>query len=314
MLTMQSFFTTTSLGLAIAPRSVTACALSRKRGTKNLRLLGSRTVPLPPGLVGEGFTSPVLDDRTNLTASLREVLREHAWERLRHAGLSLPDQFFRVQLLDFDELPDGHGDRERLVRWRMEKAAVVDMTGTVLRFQAARREDGGYTVLACIIKREVLAQYDDLLIELGLEPWNVRPASFHVLNLYAPSIAMRNITSYALVWLAESSANTLIVERGTVRFYRYREVKAGPPGDAAPRVIRELDDTLHFYQHMDRNQPSEVSHIFLAGDPLLITGMTDGLAAATALTVESITPSLVVAEPAPDGVVLDAALGAGGWL
>lgn len=314
MLTMQSFFTTTSLGLAIAPRSVTACALSRKKGSTHIRLLGSRTVPLPSGLVGEGFTSPVLNDRSELTDSLREVLRERTWDRVRRVGLSLPDQFFRVQLLDFDELPSSDGDRERLVRWRMEKAAVVDMAGTVLRFQAAQREDGGFTVLACVIKREVLARYADALIELDLEPWNVRPASFHVLNFYASPVAARDIPSYALVWLAEGSASTLVVERGMVRFYRYREVKAGAPGDVAPRMIRELDDTLHFYQHMDRSQRSDLSHVFLAGDPVLIASMTDGLAAMTSLTVEGMTPSFAVSDAASDGTVLDAAIGAGGWL
>ena len=312
MLTMQSFFTTTALGLSLSSRSATAGALAKRRG--KLSLLGARTIPLPPGVVGEGFASPPLQDREDLLTSLRQVVRERAWERVRHAGLSLPDPLFRIQMIDFDELPSGDGDRERLIRWRVEKAAVFDMAGTVLQYQVAPREDRGYAVLACFVRREVLSQYIDLLDELGLDPWNVRPASFHVLNLYAPTIAARNIGSYALVWIAEGSSSTLIIERGVVRFYRYRDLRAGAPGDVPGRLARELDDTLHFYLHMDRNQRSELSHVFLAGDPLLTEGLASSLGDMTELPVERVTPAAIDPGFDVEGSVLDTVIGAGGWL
>lgn len=312
MLTMQSFFTKTALGLDISARSVTLGAVAWKKGT--LSLIGSRTLPLAPGTVAESFESPSVADREGLAATLQSALTETVRPKVRRTGLSLPDALFRVQMIDLDELPAGHDDRERLIRWRLEKAAVFDVAGTVLRYQVSPREERGYGVLACVIKRGVLAEYEDMLDDLGLDPWNVAPASFHVLNLYAPAITARSGGAYALVWLAEGSYSTLIVERGSVRFYRYREIKASALSDASGRLTRELDDALHFYAHMDRNQRSEIGHVYLAGGHPAVGDVAEGLRSATSLEVDVLAPGAAL--PALEGAdaIIAPMIGAGGAL
>ena len=311
MLTMQRFLTGTSLGIEITAKALRLGLLTGKGGA--IFLSDSRAAPLPAGMVNEAFASQNIKDVEGLASILRSTIRDMTTLPVRRAGLSLPDGIFRVQTIEFDEFPANARDRDRLVRWRLEKGAAFDTANTLLRYQVLPRQDRGCSVLACVAKREVIAQYEDLLAGLGLEPWTVVPSSFNALNLYAPHLAAMGIPGYAQVWVAEGSYTTIIMERGGPRFYRYREIKAGAPQDVTGRLIRELDDTIHFYLHMDRQQQSEVGHLYLSGEPTLIAPLAESLKNETSLTIETLEPSVVLASGASDPA-LAAAFGAGGAL
>lgn len=312
MLTMQRFFTGISLGIEITARALRLGLFAGKGGT--ISLSASKTSPLPAGMVNETFASRNIKDYEGLASILRSSLKDCTTLPIRRAGLSLPDCIFRVQTLDFDELPANNRDRDRLVRWRLEKGAAFDTANTLLRYQVLPRQDRGCSVLACVARQEVISQYEDLLAGLGFEPWAVVPSSFNAMNFYAPYLAAKNIPGYALAWVAEGSYATIIMERGGPRFYRYREIKAGAPEDVTGRLIRELDDSIHFYLHMDRQQQSEVGHLYLSGEPALIASLSESLKNETTLKIETLVPSFVLAAGAEADSALAAAFGAGGAL
>jgi Tfp pilus assembly PilM family ATPase len=312
MLTMQRFFKEIGLGIEITAKALRLGLLTSKNGT--ISLSASKTVSLPAGMVNEAFAFQNIKDFEGLASLLRGTIREATTLPVRRAGLSLPDGIFRVQTIEFDELPANTRDRDRLVRWRLEKGAAFDTANTLLRYQVLPRQDRGSSVLACVAKREVIAQYEDLLAGLGLDPWTVVPSSFNALNLYAPHLAETGIRGYAQVWVAEGSYTTIIMERGGPRFYRYREIKAGAQQDVTGRLIRELDDTIHFYLHMDRQQQSEVGHLYLSGEPALIAPLSEVLQNETSLKIETLMPSFVLAAGTDADPALAAAFGAGGAL
>ncbi|MEK6744555.1 MAG: hypothetical protein AABZ15_13155 [Nitrospirota bacterium] len=309
---MQRFFKGIGLGIEITARALRLGLLARKGGAVSLS--SSKTLPLPAGMVNETFASPNIKDFEGLAAILRSSIQDTTTLPIRRAGLSLPDGIFRVQAIEFDELPANTRDRDRLVRWRLEKGAAFDTANTLLRYQVLPRQDRGCSVLACVAKQEVIAQYEDLLAGLGLEPWAVVPSSFNTMNFYAPYLAAKNIPGYALAWIAEGSYTTIISERGGARFYRYKEIKAGALEDITGRLIRELDDTIHFYLHLDRQQQSEVGHLYLSGEPALIAPLSESLKSATTLKIETLVPSFVLAAGAVADPALAAAFGAGGAL
>jgi len=312
MPTMLGFFTKQCLGIEITP-SVLRMGLLTSRGSSR-SVLGSITAPLTAGMVAETFAAPNIKERDGLADLLRTGLTDLGAKPVRRAGLSLPDGAFRIQTLEFDELPTQHRDRDRLVRWRLEKGAAFDTANTLLRYQVLPRQDNGYSVLACVAKQEVISQYEDLLAGQNFEPWAVVPSSFNAMNFYAPYLAAKNIPGYALAWVAEGSYTTIIVERGGPRFYRYKEIKAGAPEDVTGRLIRELEDSIHFYLHMDRQQQSEVGHLYLSGEPALIAPLSESLKNETTLKIETLMPSFVLAGGAEADPALAAAFGAGGAL
>jgi len=312
MLTMQSFFMEIGLGIEITARALRLGLLTSKGGT--ISLSASKTSPLPAGMVYETFGSQNIKDYEGLTALFRSSLKDATTLPVRRAGLSLPDGIFRVQNLEFDELPANNRDRDRLVRWRLEKGAAYDTANTFLRYQVLPRQDKGCSVLACVAKQEVISQYEDLLAGLGFEPWAVVPSSFNAMNFYAPYFAAKNMPGYALAWVAEGSYTTIIVERGGPRFYRYKEIKSGTPEDVTRRLVRELDDSIHFYLHMDRQQQSEIGHLYLSGEPALIAPLSESLKNETTLKIETLVPSFVLTAGAEADSAFAAAFGAGGAL
>ncbi len=306
---MLRFFSSSCIGLEIASKTAKLAVF-----TSNGSPLGrptAKAVPLPAGMVGDAFASPNIRDVDGLTSLLRETLREAAPRKTRRLGLSLPDTVFRVQNLEFDELPKRTGDRDRLVRWRVEKGAAFDAANTVLRYQVLPRQNRGFSVLACMAKQDVLDQYEDLVLSLGYDAWSVGPASFHALNFFYPALQGRGVPGFAFAWITESSYAVIVTERGIPRFYRCKEIRQGA-ADAMERVVRELEDSLHFYAHLDREQLSEMGRLYLAGDASLLPSLGDALKGALTMEVETLTLQTALQNAADIPDSFSSVLGAGG--
>ena len=296
------------LGIEITSSEIRLAAVARRRA--NLFALAVKTFELPSGLVSGNYASPNIRDLDEFSAVLRDCLAGIPMPGIRRAALSLPDGVFRVQTIDFDELPAQAADRERLIRWRIEKAAAIDAVDTVLRYQILKGQDKGFTVLACVIKQAVHAQYEAALVGAGLEPWSVGPSSFYSLNFFSPFITGKTAVS-ALAHITEDSFATIIVEADGARFYRYKEVKGAGAGEGKARFMREIDDSLHFYTHMDRTQRSEVKGLYLTGETGLPSDLAEGLKSLTSLEVQVLSPAAVIPSANGAGPDMAAALGAG---
>jgi Tfp pilus assembly PilM family ATPase len=298
------------LGIEITSSAVRLAALSGSAA--NTSVLFTRTAVLPAGMVSENYVGPNVYDVDALVNVLRESLSAVSALHLRRAALSLPDGVFRVQIIEFDKLPDKAVDRERLIRWRMEKSAY-DISDTVLRYQVLKRKEGGFTVLVCLAKQDVISQYEAVLIRLGLEPWSVGLSSFHTLNFYSSYLAKASSVA-ALARVSENSFTTIIWEAGSARFYRFKEVKRGSADEVRTRLMREIDDSLHFYMHMGRSQQAGLERLYLTGDAAVSHGLSAGLQAMTSLDVEVLSPAAVIPPLNGADPELAAALGAGSGL
>lgn len=307
---MLKFFKRTAFGIEITSRAVRMGLIRSSGDSRDVRT--GNVHDLPPGMMTESFTASTTGDREGILAALRAGFEEFPALKTRRIGLSLPDGLFRVQTLEFDELPPAAADQEKLVRWRLEKSATFDLEGTTLRFQVSERPERGYSVLVCAAKQRTITFFEDLLAELACEVWSVGLSSFHALNFYGPALRQDGGTC-AFAWLAPGYYSTIILEQGIPRFYRFREIKPGTSGDAASRVARELDDSLHFYTHRDRLQQSEVERLSLAGDEDLVAGLSGGLSNTTAVVIEQLMPAAVMPSAQGSSGAFAAALGAGGF-
>ena len=309
MLTMQRFLASLGIGVDVTSTAVRFGVIGRQGNGPAVH--AARTINLPTGVLTESFGTSAIAGRDELSAALRSGLEESSSWKTSRIGLSLPDAMFRIQILEFDELPRSAPDREKLIRWRLEKGAAFDMSDTMLRFQVHARPERGNVVLAAVAKQELIVSFEELLSGLGFEVWNIIPASFSVLNFYASYLHARSST-YAFARLSGGSYSTIIVDSGVPRFYRYREIKAAVRDEVVGRLVRELDDSLHFYMHRDRHQPSEVGHLFVAGEPGVIDSLSDALKSGTSMEIERLLPRSVVPSLEDEQGMLVAAFGAGG--
>ncbi len=298
------------LGLEITSAAVRMVALSGN----GLRpgVLSVKKVDLPENMVSENYGSPNIQDPEGLNRVLHDCMDSLSAKNACRAGLSLSDGIFRVQTLEFDQLPRSGREREQLIRWRLEKTAAFDIADSVVRHQVLRQSNG-FTVLVCAAKQSVLSQYETLLKGLGLEPWSVGLSSFHTLNFYAPYIIKKSKLA-ALMHVTEDSLTTIIAENGSVRFYRFKEIKRGNSIDIRSRMMREIEDSLHFYTHLDRGQQAEAPHLYISGESPLRDHLVEELGAVSTLNAEVLVPARVFPSAAETGPEMAAAFGAGGAL
>jgi Tfp pilus assembly PilM family ATPase len=297
------------LGIEITASSIRLVAVSR-RGA-NVALLFSKKAEIPSEIVSETYASPNILDVDRFGTVLKECLAEIP-QGIKRAALSLPDGVFRVQTFEFEELPGKAADRERLIRWRLEKTAAFDSTETVLRYQVLGHQQG-YLVMVCVAKQAVIAQYEAVLAAQGLEPWSVGLSSFHILNFFSPRI-IRSSDVSALAHITGESFATIVVEQGGARFYRYKEIKGTGTEEIKMKFMREIEDSLHFYTHMDRTQQSEVKGLFLSGEEQLSADLAQGFKSVTSREVEVLSPAAMISSANGVGVEMAAALGAGSSL
>ncbi len=275
------------LGIEITSSAVTLAAVSG-RGER-IAVEYAKTADLPAGAVAGNYASPNIGNESVVVSVIRECLSS-APRAYCQAALSLPDNIFRVQTLEFDALPAKKADQDRLIRWRIEKAAAYDLADTILQYQVLRRENG-YTVLACAAKRAVITQYESVLRELGLEPWNIGLSSFHVLNFYFPLMSGKS-SSFAHAHLTIDSFTTMVAEAGGARFYRFKDLSRVGSGGMKERFMREVEDSLHFYfTHRNHAENSEVRHLYLTGVSPLPDDLAEGISTDTSLSVDVLTPS-----------------------
>ena len=295
------------LGIEITASAIRLVAVSRKGA--NVTALFAKKAELPPETIGETYSSPNILNVDRFSMVLKVCLNE-APRGIRRAALSLPDGVFRVQTFEFDALPGKPADRERLIRWRLEKTAAFDSTETLLRYQVLGNQDKGYLILACVAKQTVINQYEAVLAAQGLELWSVGLSSFYILNFFSPRITGLSEVS-ALAHVTEDSFATIVAGAGGARFYRYKEIKRAGTDDLKIKFMREIEDSLHFYTHMDRTQQPEVKRLFLSGEQNVSLGLADGFKSMTSREVEVLSPADVVSSANSIGVEMAAAVSAG---
>ncbi len=294
------------LGIEITARAVRIVSLSgRGAACSVLSAAGSE---LPVGSIGGAYSVSNINDRSALTETIERCLPDRGQAGHFRAGLCLPDGFFRVQTLDFDEFPRKLSEQERLIRWRLQKAAAFDLADTALRYQVLRRKDKGFTVLVCIAKAQFLLEIEEILLQLGIESWSVGISSFSILNFYATYLSGRS-AAYALIHIMGDSFATIIGENGGARFYRFKELRGGAE-DAPARLQREIEDSLHFYHHMDRSQQAPVTHLYLTGEQTIGDALAASLGTDGSIAVQVLEPAVLLPS---SGIAADmaAALGAG---
>jgi Tfp pilus assembly PilM family ATPase len=302
---MFSFFQRgPAFGIEIMAQHVRT-ALAFPGGVDKNPIVGS--ADLPAGAAADTYSCANLDGAA-ISRGLLESLSSANGRKGGRTGLCLPDAVFRIQSLDFDELPSRASDQERLIRWRLEKTAAFDLADTVLQLQVLRRSPG-VTVLACIAKRTLIEQYEAVLGRLGFEVWRITPSSFAVANFYAKALERRSGT-YALTHISGDSLATLVMEEGGVGFYRFREIKRSAAGEISGRVARDISDSLHFYAHRDRTRQPDLRHLYLSGDNGLCEALVGELGSEPSLEVHLLSPGTVLTG-ASAGQEFSAALGAG---
>ncbi|HBG08061.1 MAG: pilus assembly protein PilM [Geobacteraceae bacterium GWC2_58_44] len=260
-------------------------SLARVAGGKGLRLEAGLSLPFPPGTLQLSRREPNVVNPQAFVAKVREAhLRLLTKEST--VSVSLPDATGRVVLLDLEARFKNREEGLDIIRWKLKKSLPFDISTVHLDYQILEQKDNGaVSLLVSLISRPVVTQYEELLIEAGLEPKYLDFTSFNLYRLFSPRLEMSD--NGAFVTFYRGSMTVLIFYGGVLSFYRSKETV----GDEQ-NLYREVNSSFLVYS--DRHPGQTVSEVFCMGGAFDAEGFRSLVAEASGLEPVLLDPERMV--------------------
>jgi type IV pilus assembly protein PilM len=220
------------------------------------------TAPFPAETVRLSLREPNVLNPAAFVATVRETYLR-LLTKTRRVSVSLPDATGRVVLLDLDARFRSRSEGADIIRWKMKKTLPYDIGEAHLDYQVLKeRETGEVSVLASFINRQVVNQYEELLLEAGMEPKRI---DFTTFNLYRLFTGRLELAENAVVMAIYGDVvSMLIFYDGILEFYRAKEIAGGMR--EPNRVFRDMSSSFLLFQ--DKHPGHIISEAFCitAGD------------------------------------------------
>jgi len=238
------------LGLELSNEGLSLAVVA---GGKSLGLEAGLSLPFPPGTLQLSRREPNITNPQAFVAAVREA-HLRLLSRERSVSVSLPDATGRVMLLDLEARFKNRGEGLDIIRWKLKKSLPFDISTVHLDYQILEeKESGAVSLLVSLISRAVVTQYEDLLIEAGLEPKFLDFTSFNLYRLFSPRLEMSE--NGAFVTFYRGAMTVLIFHGGVLSFYRTKETV----GDEQ-NLYREVNSSFLVYE--DRYPGQGVGEVF----------------------------------------------------
>ena len=218
------------------------------------------TAEFPPETLRVSFKEANIINPAQFVATVRDTHLKLCCKQTR-VSVALPDATGRVLTMDLDTRFKNHEEGVDLIRWKLKKSFPLDVSDVHLDYQQLQqRESGEISVLVALVSRGVVTQYEDLLVEAGLEPFQIDFATLNVFHLLSQRFEREGNT--ALVSWFRGSLGVMVFTDGVLEFYRHKEI----PGmnHETNRLYREVNSSLLVYRDRKPGQP--LDQIFFATD------------------------------------------------
>jgi len=235
-------FARKSLGLEIYPDGIRLALIAGSRSKPVVEAFD--TAPLHADTIRISLREANILDPGKFVATVRDTHLRLLTKTVR-TSVSLPDAAGRVILLDLDTRFKSRDEAGDIIRWKLKKNFPFDINDAHFDFQQVQeRETGEIVVLVSLICRQVLAQYEELLAEAGLEPNNIDFTTFGIYELFADRFSLDN--DYGFICYFNGVVSVLIFREGALEFYRTKELSTAT--FTPNRVYREISSSLLVHQ------------------------------------------------------------------
>lgn len=253
-------FTGKSLGIEIFQNGVTMLLASGSKVTPVVERYEISRLPgdvIKPSLKESNIIEPIVLKRA-VTDTYLKLL-----SKIKRVSLSIPDSAGRTLLLDVESPLKNKEEGIDHVKWKLKKTFPVDLNDVHLDYQVLRQKDDGSShVLVGIVSRTVVSEYEDVLLEMGLEPYLIDFSSFNLYRLFAPRLDIHDHLTF--VSLYRGTLAVLIFQDGCLEFSRSKFLSPSTIDPA--RLFREVNSSLVVYSDTQGGwKPRNVCY-FAAGD------------------------------------------------
>lgn len=241
-----------AVSIEVAADRVTGVALGRGRDAAVTSVV---TESLEAGAVVPAANASNVLDGAAVTTAIKKVLRQLPGNPTR-VGLVVPDSAAKVSLLTFEHVPAKAADLDQLVRWQARKTAPFRIEDTQVTYSASvALADGGREFVVCLMRRDIVEEYERVCVDAGGHPGVVDLASFSQLNAIL-SEGTGGDEDWLLIHVAQGYSTVAVVRQGLIILFRNR------PAEADSNLADLVHQTTMYYE--DRLAGAGFRRVFLA--------------------------------------------------
>lgn len=248
------FFARKAIGLDLCQEGARLVLVSGKQSQPQLDEF--RIAAFPAETVKISIREPNVINSGAFIATIRENYLQ-LLTGIKKVAVSLPDAAGRIVLVDLETRFKNKKEGADIIRWKLKKSFPFNVNDMHLDYQVIQeKETGEVEVLVSLIARQVIAQYEELLGEAGLEPNRIDFTTFNLYRLFAPRLEL--VENVAFVASYGGTFSILVFSGGTLTFYRSKELPGGG-GDSA-RLFREINSSFLVFQ--DKHPGHEIEEVY----------------------------------------------------
>lgn len=230
----------TYLGLEIQQQGLRALAVQRRR--KNIALVGGQMLAIPDTLLQPNFQKANVTQPELFVDLLKELL-DPLVKRDNRIAVALPDHSGQLFLLDIETPFKNRAEGAEIIRWHLKDRLPVQTNQVALDYQVLEEyESGGKKILAAMLTRDVLAEYENLLERAG---YAVAVIDFHSLALYNSYRTKIDLgRDFILLGVDGGQLSILVFVNQILDFCRLRSTSLEPQ-----QIFQELSQSLVNYRN-----------------------------------------------------------------
>lgn len=234
-------FSNKTLGLEIFQNGI---AFVMAGGNKSVPLIERYEIVRLPGDVVKPSLKEINITEPSVLRGAISASYEKLSTKIKRVSLSIPDSAGRVLLVDMEMPAKNKAEGLDHVRWKLKKSFPVDLNEVHLDYQIIRHDGAGAAlVLVGLVTKGIITEYEETLLELGLEPALIDFSSFNLYRLFSPRLDIQDHLTF--ISLYRGSLSVFIFQDGFLEFSRnkYLGMNAIEPG----RLFREINSSLVVY-------------------------------------------------------------------
>ncbi len=232
-----------SLGLEISHNGLQMAVLGGNR--KSPKLTAYSVKDFPEGTIQTSFKELNVTDPARFVNTVRESYLKML-NPMTRVSLSLPDAAGRVMILDLETRFKSRQEGVDIIRWKLKKNFPLDIENLYLDYQILREsETGGILTLISVITKQVVTQYEDLLLEAGLEPVFIDFSTFNLYRFFCQRLELSANTAF--ITFFAGSVSITVFHQGSPVFYRSKEISAET--SETERIFREISNSLLLFKN-----------------------------------------------------------------
>ena len=193
------------------------------RGKKGPRIVQAKSYRLAANTFSRAVVTPQLTNESSLAEAVRRLRMETGkWE---NASLLLPDSWFRINILEIANLPEGAKEADDMVRWSLKRTMPLDTDLLRIRYEVLSRTPTHTKVLAVSAIEQTLKAIETTFAAAGIDVVLIEPIGVNIWN----AIAMRETVSTRdriLFYVREGEFTTAVFRGAQPLFIRSRNLNS----------------------------------------------------------------------------------------